>query len=256
MSRQTIVSLPDVPTAPRAFARWLVAVPLRRQTWKNVAYLALAFPLGIAYFVVLVAGFATSGALVVVLVGLPLLLGMVYLTRELAAFERWLADTLLSVPVPTASEAAPSDPTANVKHALLNLRTWTGVAYLFAKFAIGIGVFGALVMMAAFSAAFVLVPLNYQNVRVGLFPPGGDVSLNPSVAFELQTWEVGLTVPFRLTTWYVNSLPEALVVSAGGVVLAFLSLHACNVLAWLLGQVTRAFLQGSDRSLVRRLLGA
>lgn len=249
-----MIQTPAVPTSPRAFLRWFVAVPLRRQTWANLAYLVLAFPLGIAYFTILLTGFVTGGVLVVVAVGVVLLVGMVYVVRELTAFERWLADTLTSVEVPARAEPVPSDPTTNLKHAVLDLRTWTGLAYLVSKFAIGIGVFVALVFMAAFSLAFAIVPFNYQNVRVGVFPPGGEVSMSPSVAFELQTWQIGLSVPFRLTTWYVNSFPEALLVASFGVVLAFLSLHLCNVIAWLLGVYTTLLLRDSDRSAIRTLL--
>jgi hypothetical protein len=249
-------SLPTVPfpTTPLAFLRWFLAAPVRRQTWANLLYLVAAFPLGIAYFTIIVTGFATSGALVIVLVGIPLLVGMVYLVRELAAGERWLADRLLTVDVPASADPLPTDPQANLKQSLLDLRTWTGLAYLISKVAIGIGVFVALVSMAAFSLAFVIVPFNYQNVRVGIYPPGGDVSLTPSYVFELQTWQVGLTVPFRLTTWYVNSLPEALAVSAYGLVLAMVSFHVCNVLAWLLGWYARLLLAETDRSAIRYLL--
>lgn len=108
--------------------------------------------------------------------------------------------------------------------------------------------------MAAFSAAFVTVPFTYRSVRVGVDPLGGDVSLDPSIVFELQTWEVGLTIPFRLTTWYVDSMPEALAVSAFGVLLAVVSLHVCNALAWVLGWYSTLMLEGSDRSAVRQLL--
>lgn len=255
MSRERMVPTPAVPTTPGAFLRWFLGVPVRRRTWANVAYLALAFPLGIAYFVVLVTGFVTGSALVVVLVGLPLVVAMVYVVRELTAFERWLADRLLAVDVPVGADPVPTDPRENLAHAVSDLRTWTGLAYLISKFAVGIGTFVALVTMAAFSLAFAVVPFNYRDVRVGLYPPGGEVSLSPSVAFELQTWQVGLTVPFRLTTWYVDSLPEALVVSALGVLLGFAFLHVCNGLAWLLGWYARALVGDADPSAVRRVLG-
>lgn len=254
MTEEGTLPRTPVPTSPRAFARWFVGVPVRIQTWATLAYLWLTFPLGIAYFVVLVTGFVVGGALVVLLVGVAILVGMVYLVRELAAAERWLADRLLAVDVPTRDEQAPTDPVENLKHVVLDLRTWTGVAFLFSKFAIGIATFVALVTMAAFSLAFVVVPLNYRNVRVGVEPPGGELSLEPSVVFELQTWQVGLTVPFRLTTWYVNSLPEALLVSLFGVALALASLHVANLIGWLQGRYARILLGGSDRSLVRQLL--
>lgn len=248
------IQLPAVPTSPRAFLRWFFAVPFRRQTWANQLYLWLTFPVGVAYFVVLLVGYVVGGVLVVFLVGLLVLLAMQYLVRELTALERWLADRLLVVDVPVRAEPLPTDPGENLKRSLLNLRTWTGFGFLVSKFPIGLGVFVSLVFMAAFSLAFMAVPLNYRNVRVGVSPPGGDVSWSPSVVFELQTWQVGLSVPFRLTTWYVNSLPEALVVASFGVGLAFVSFHLCNVMAWLLGLYARVMLGHADRSAARQVL--
>lgn len=240
--------------SPRAFVRWFFGVPVRPQTYVNLLYLSVAFPLGVTYFTVVITGFVTGGALVAVLVGIPILLGMLYLSRELGAFERWLADTLLTVHVPVGSDPTPTDPVENVRHVLTDVRTWVAPVYLLSKFAVGIAVLVALSFMSLFALAFVLVPLNYRNVRVGVFPPGGEMTLSPSVVFELQTWEVGLTVPFRLTTWYVETLPEALAVSAFGVVLSFACLHICNGIAWLLGRYARLVFGGADRSELRRAL--
>lgn len=250
------IQRPDVPTSPRAFLRWFFAVPVRRQTWANQLYLWLAFPAGIAYFVVLLTGLVTSGVLVVLLVGIPLLVGMLYLVRELAAFERWLADRLLAVGVPARADPLPDDPRENLRRTVVNLRIWTGLAFLVSKFAVGLAVFVALVFMAAFSLTFLTVPLYYRDVRVRVTPPGGDISLSPTVVFELQTWQVALSVPFRLTSGYITSLPEALAVAAFGLVLAFVCFHLCNAIAWLLGLYARLMLGDGDRSGVRQLLDA
>lgn len=243
-----------VPTSPRELFRWFFGVPLRVQTYANLLYLALAFPLGVVYFAVLVTGLAVGGPLVVLLVGVVVLLGLVYLVREIAAFERALADRLTTVDVPARESRPPSEPKGNVLHALTDMRTWTGLVYVASRFGLGIGVFVALVSMSAFSLVFTLVPLNYRNVDIGIFPPGGQISYSPTIVFELQTWEVALTIPLQFSTWYVDSLGDALAVSAFGVFLAFASLHVVNLLAWLLGWYTRILLGGFDRSALRRAL--
>lgn len=244
----------SVPTSPRAVLRWFFGVPLRVQTYASFLYLALALPLGVVYFVVLVVGLTVGGPLVVLLVGVVVLLGLVYLVRELAAFERALADRLSPVDVPAAERIPPSDPSGNLRHVLTDMRTWTGFVYVASKFGLGLATFVVLVSMSAFSLVFTLVPLNYQNVDIGIFPPGGQVSYSPTIVFELQTWEVALTVPLQFSTWYVDSLPDALAVSAFGLFLAFASLHVVNLLAWLLGWYTRVLLGGTDRSALRRAL--
>jgi len=244
----------SVPTSPRAVLRWFFGVPLRIQTYASFLYLALMFPLGVVYFVMLAVGLTVGGPLVVFLVGVLVLLGLVYLVREFAAFERALADRLSPVDVPAGAGSPPSDPKENLQYVLTDMRTWTGFVYVASKFGLGLATFVALVSMSAFSLVFTLVPLNYRNVDVGIFPPGGQVSYSPTIVFELQTWEVALTVPLQFSTWYVDSLPDALAVSAFGLFLAFASLHVVNLLAWLLGWYTRVLLGGADRSALRRAL--
>ncbi|MFC7138038.1 hypothetical protein ACFQRB_19375 [Halobaculum litoreum] len=45
-------------TTPRSVAQAFLTAPVRPQTYKNLAYLALQFPLGVAYFVLLVPALA------------------------------------------------------------------------------------------------------------------------------------------------------------------------------------------------------
>jgi len=251
---ETVDAVASLPTSPRAALRWFFGVPLRVQTYANLLYLALTLPLGAWYVAVLGVGLSVGGSLLPVLVGVVVLLGLVYVLRELAAFERALADALLTVDVPARETAPPADAVDNVVHVLVDLRTWTGVVYVASKFGLGVAVFFATTTLSLVSLVFTLVPLNYQNVTVGVFPPGGSVSYSPTVAFELQTWEVALTVPIRLTTWTVDSFGEALVLSAFGILVAFVSLHLANLLAWALGWYARILLGGSDGTALRRAL--
>lgn len=241
-----------VPTGPREAFLWFFGVPLRPQTYANLLYLALMFPLGVVYLSVFTVGLTTGGLLAVVLVGFVVLVGLMYLVRELAAFERALADRLLAVDVPARETPPPSGAKANFRHVLTDMRTWTGVVHVASKFGLGVAVSVALMSLSLFSLVFTLVPLNYRNANIGIFPPGGEVSFAPTVTFELGTWEMGLTVPIRFTTWTVDSLSDALVLSSSGIFLAFASLHVVNLMAWLLGWYTRILLGGSDRSALRR----
>jgi hypothetical protein len=247
------VDVGSLPTSPRALCWWFFGVPLRRQTYANLLYLGSTLPLGVCHLAVLTAGLAVGGPLLVVLIGLPVLLALVYLLRELAAFERALADRLLAVEVPARQSEPPDELADNVVHVLTDIRTWTGVVYVSSKFGLGVAVFTGLTLLSAFALVFTVVPLNYQNLTVGVFPPGGEVTYSPTVAFELQTWEVALTVPVRVRTWTVDSFGEALALSAVGVFLAFVSLHLANLLARALGWYARMLLGGSDRSALQRL---
>jgi hypothetical protein len=243
-----------LPTSPRAALRWFFGAPLRLQTYANLLYLALTLPLGGAYFAVLAVGLGVGGPLLVALVGVFVLLGLVYALREIAAFERALADRLLTVEVPAGGSEPPADPVDNVVHVLADLRTWTGVVFVASKLGLGVAVFVAMTTLSAFTLVFTLRPFSYQNATVGVFPPGGAVTYTPTIVFELQTWEVALTVPVRIATWTVDSFGEALALSAVGLLFAFASLHVANLLAWALGWYARILLGGADRSTLRRAL--
>lgn len=257
MAARSPVPVPEsVPTEPRALARRFVAVAFELRTYGNLCYLGLQFPLGIGYFVSLVVAFSVSSALAVILVGVGMVVAVVYATREVVAVERLLAETLLGVDVPVSDDAPPlSEPLAHLKHVFTNPRTWAGIGYLLSKLAVGIASFVLLVVGAAVSGSLLFVPFYYRQREVAVEPLVGEgFSGEPTVEFALQTWEVGLTVPFEVTAWHVTTLPEALVVSAGGAVVLLAWLHVWNAAAWVVGQYTRLLLRDTDRSSVRLLL--
>ena len=112
----------------------------RRQTYLNIAYLLLAFPLGLAYFLFLVVGLTVGFALVLTLVGIPILLLMHLAAWALMNLERWLAIRLLGVDIPPMS---PVDPQGPMWRRLIGKATdpsmWTGMFFLLAKLPLGIG---------------------------------------------------------------------------------------------------------------------
>ena len=71
------------------------------QTYRSLFYLLLAFPLGIAYFVFLIAGLSLGTGLVVIFVGVPILIGMLFACQGLGAFERGMARSLLRLNIPS-----------------------------------------------------------------------------------------------------------------------------------------------------------
>lgn len=256
MSR--LVSALQFSAGPRTLLRRFLGVPLRLRTYANLLYLSVQFPLGIAYTVALPLGFGLGIGLSVLLVGVPLFVATLLAVRELTALERYAADRLLVVDVPAGEDAGPSlaEPFAHLKHVFTSLSTWKGVAFLLSKVLVGTAAFTLLVVLGTISLSLLLVPLYYRSVNVGVRPVSGEMNAEPSVEFALQTWEIGLTIPFRLTTWYVTTLPEALAVSAFGVVATLVSLHVCNAAARVVGRYTSLLVGGTDRSAIRRLVGA
>ena len=111
--------------------------PLREpQTYRNLAYLALALPLGVLELSFLVAGFALSLLLLVTLVGVAVLGKTVDGAFALARLERRLASRLLRAEIPVAMpRTAPSGAglTRRLGVCLSCTTTWQRLAYLSAK---------------------------------------------------------------------------------------------------------------------------
>ncbi len=63
-----------LPISRSARGESFLAVAADGQTYRNLGYLLLAFPLGVTYFLFLAVGFALGTAFFVTLLGLPVLL--------------------------------------------------------------------------------------------------------------------------------------------------------------------------------------
>lgn len=186
----------------------VVGVVVDAQTYRNLLYLLLAFPLGIAYYVLLVTGFALGIGLSVLFVGLGILLVTVIGLRYIASFERWLANTLLDV------EISPSDDIGNgdgglfdtVKRYLQAPSTWRGLGFVALKFWIGILSFILLVTFLGTALELLLVPL---------YPEG---------VFDIQVanWEVARSI---------ETPAQRAVAAPAGAALVFVALHLLNAFA-------------------------
>ncbi len=131
------------------------------RTFLRALHLGMMFPLGIAYFTVLVTAFAVGGALIWTLVGPVVLLITLYLTRWAGDAEAWAVRRVSSIPLrrpPTAIERGQSF-REQVKTRLIDPTSWTGLAYLFIQFPLGIVAFVVLVTGGALTAASVGAPL-------------------------------------------------------------------------------------------------
>lgn len=191
------------------------------QTYKNILYLFLRFPLGVVYFTLLVTGFALGLGLAIFLVGLlvfPLLLaGATYV----GAFEALLANRLLGFDIAYEPRDPSEEPLVDyLKGVLTDVRTYLLVVYLFVSFPTGIVLFTLLTVAVSLSLVSIFAPFLYWL---------------PFTQYEIAT--IGDFGPI-----VVDTLPEALVLSLAGVVVALASLHLSNVLARVHGHVTAAVL--------------
>jgi hypothetical protein len=183
-------------------------VVLERQTYLNVSYLLLAFPLGLFYFAFLVAGLSLGIGLTMIWIGIPILLLMFAAWWSLAAFERRLTIRLLHIDIPPMSGERVSEQGV---WAWFNLRlrnpvTWKSLLYLLLKFPLGVASFVFSVACIAVSGALLTAPLTYPYhvLRIGL--------------------------------WQISTLGEALIAVVLGAVVGLVSLHLMNKLACVWGR--------------------
>jgi hypothetical protein len=186
----------------------------RVQSYLNIAYLLLSFPLGTFYFVFLVAGISTGLSLLVVWVGIPILALVLAASRGLAQGERQMANALLD-----AGIARPPSTNFSLRHPWRSLKslagdgwTWTGLLFLMLKFPLGIFSFVLTISLLAVTVALLLVPIAMRHV------------------------------PVQVAVWQVRSSDAALLCFAVGLILAIVSIYALNGVAALWRALARALL--------------
>ncbi len=181
----------------------LYGVFAKPQTYLNLLYLLLAFPLGLAYFIFLVTGLSLGVGLLILWVGLLILAGVLALCWPLTLFERQMAISLLKVEIPlmTPLQEPAGGIFQQVKQHISNPVTWKGIAFLFLKFPIGLASFIVTITLGSLSVGLILAPLAYPWVHI-------DTGFGQ-----------------------INSMPAAAIACVAGLIIAPLSLHLFNLLA-------------------------
>ena len=189
----------------------LMAAVAHPQTYRNLLYLLLSFPLGVIYFVFLVVGLSAGVGTVIVWVGVFVLLGTFLGVKWLTALERKLASSLLQTSIPSRVMTTPiqnnSSQTAfeKARSLMTSRESWAGVGYLLVKFPLGI-------------VSFVLT--------VTLIPVSLGLSLAPVAAMiQPQNMQVG--------SWAIDTPYEAAPIAVAGLLLLFFSVYILNGMAWL-----------------------
>lgn len=224
----------ELSTPPREFGQLVRAAlraPLRLQTYRNLLYLALMFPLGILYFNLIVVGSLAGLGLVVVLVGVPLLVLLVAILVWFARLERFLVGTFLGADVPRPSPVVEGSIWTRTKHLIVDVHTWKAIGYLLAEFAYGSVVFGILLSFVATMGSLLLAPFYYTRAPVVVYGPFPTGEFTLDVLFGWDTLLVGLTTTFQLGSWQLETLVGALLVSGAGLVLGLITVQLINSFA-------------------------
>ncbi len=240
---------PTGPTieVPKPTVRRVLAAPIRPQSYRNLVYLGLAFPLGLAYFIFFAVGLSLSAGLSILLVGIPMFVGVLVVAHVLSVLERVQARALLRVaidrpPIPFLEAESVRD---RVKRLVLDHTTLKAIIHHATKLAVGIASFTLLVSGIVTSAVFIAVPLYYDKpgVNVGVFPPS-PIEITSEIYVPWDDLLVGVETAFRITELRVDTIPEALVMSGFGVLLYVGFINLANGLAWAAGEYADALLGG------------
>ncbi|MCW2925899.1 MAG: hypothetical protein JWM98_3303 [Thermoleophilia bacterium] len=216
-----------VDVAPSEAGPGWLSVVRDPEAWSALLYMLLALPLGIAGFVWTVAGGATAGSLLILIIGVPLALAFLASIRGIALLEGRIVETLLGERMPRRTWVAATDGDAGlvdrVKYWLRDRRTWTSIVYLLTMLPLGI---------AYFTAAVTLL-------GTGLGMLGAPILLAVAQSTD------GLDAPWW--SWVLSG------VAVPGGALALLGLlHVARFVGALHGRYTKAMLVGGEGAARRR----
>ena len=148
----TLSSDPAPTPAWRAVLRPLISL----RGWRAVTHHLLGLPLGMAYFTWFVTSISLGLGLAITLIGIPILTLALASVRPLLAVERGLANALLDAEIAPLGLAPRAEGwLGRLKAYWTDATTWRGIAYLVARFPVGLATF--IVTVVTFSVALYLI---------------------------------------------------------------------------------------------------
>jgi signal transduction histidine kinase len=145
------------------------------RSYGRIAYLLLAFPLGVIEFCFLVTAIAFGVGTAVTLIGIPVLIFTVYAWRWLADLKRHLIGLLTGIEIPSPYRAEPPGASwwDKLKLRLADPATWKDLVFLLLQFPLGIASFVVATVVLGVAIGFLWAPAYYwavpEGIEVGLF---------------------------------------------------------------------------------------
>lgn len=180
-------------------------IAAKKQSYKNILYLLISFPLCLAYFVFAVTGISLGFGLAVIWIGFPILAAVLNIGEAIAGLEHRLISNLLHKERPPQEKRKPSGSSSKRLFPILSdKKAWKGILYILIKFPMGIIFF-------SLTAAFVTAPLAFLGTPIFLLIKQ---DINPAHSlFKIWLADYPVFIPFLMIF---------------GVVLFFIALHICK----------------------------
>ena len=206
--------------ADTSYAQQLVSPLVSVQTYKNMLYFVLAFPLAVIYSFIIGVGTVFGILFSLVLVGIVALVLVILAVRVLMIFERGLTSVLLDIELTAPDDASPRGQHLGTVRGYIHAKsTWRGLGFLSIKF--WLGILGVILF-------------------AGLFQGLSMVSTLLRRPHDLQFGEVN----GEPVIWVVETVPEAGLAAFGGLLLILIVLHLANGFAYATRRMARALLDG------------
>jgi signal transduction histidine kinase len=201
------------------------------QTYFNLLYLLSAFPLGICYFILLIAGLSVGVSTLIVWIGIPILLLTIIMWQGFASVERFLVRNWLHIPVPFIKDPrlAGAPLTKQFTARLRSPVTWTSLVYLFLEFPFGILSFTLVIGLLSASLSLMFGWLGYLI----------DTSVYNAVGGTYNSYEFFVRINGQIEP---GALAFFAILAVLGVFALFASLHVLNGIAYAWGQFARLLL--------------
>jgi hypothetical protein len=193
------------------------------RAYSSLMYMLLSLVTGIVYFTFVVTGMATSLGLIITIIGIPLALAVIGLSRLLGHVEGRIVEGLLGVRMPRRlppETAADETIMVKIKDVLIDVRTWSSMFYLVLMLPLGILYF-------VIAVVGITVPLTLiGGAIVGL------VTGQSHIRFDDVPWLEHL----------FSTAPGLLLCIFVGMLLFFITLNIARGIGWIHGRIAEVLL--------------
>jgi signal transduction histidine kinase len=173
------------PSEPVSLPRKIAGI-FSRQFWLNLIFLLLGFPIGLALFIIIVVTGATGIALIITIIGLPLLAMAALTWRGGAMLERWRVRVFLGLRIPSPYRPNPYYSVwRRLRHYVSDPAVWRDLLYCILLFPLGVAQFTLVIVLVAVPVSLILMPIlaeTADNVAV--------------IIFNLDSWIYGIPFVF------------------------------------------------------------
>lgn len=218
-----------------AFMRFF-AVIFRSQTYRDMAYLLLSFPMGLIYFIWMVVGIVLSIGLIPIFIGFPLLLIVMKSFNGIVAYEQALSRHMIGCAIPAFEKI---DQGNNERAGLFQAigrefmggRIFQNIVFILHKFIMGIVSFVLVVTLFAVSLGLITLPVVHRVLLKAI-----DVDI---LEFESSIWSL-LGMNLSVGQQYI-------VYVILGVLFMVVSMHAMRLLIQLQHSMLAAFNDNTEK---------